>query len=241
MLNNIKISSSEAYVGLFTFLENATVRNLVFGSSCSFINTHSSTNPYVGALVGFYKGCTHTQIIENIINMASVTYNGNIEYPGLVGGIIGYISSGTHENCVRNSVNYGTITHSGTSTSWVYLGGIIGTSSGSRGTEYLHIQNCINYGTFIVSGSSKNIAIGGIVGDSSYGTYYENCVNAGKISITKTPTEGSYKGGIAGRINTNTFIEYCHYTNDAGASSLYECMKSTLQTAQRGLPVPQKP
>ena len=208
-ISNLEMISSVRYMGLFGNSEGLTIRNLVMDDSCSFTSLFtgpSSYSPIIGSVIGYCFSNKDSCTIESVVNVGSVSFEGDATSNLYIGGIIGYLDSGGYSNTLKNCVNYGSITHSGTSNSLVYLGGIAGISYGEK-TSSNHVQNCANYGAITQTGSSNSLAIGGIAGNSYY-TTFENCVSSGMIA---NQTSGDI-GGIVGYINADTNITHCYWT-----------------------------
>ena len=214
-ISNLAIKSSSEDVGLFGYSEGATIRNVVLDSSCSVVSSYSGySNVYVGGIIGRCYSCAYT--IENVVNMASVTFTGKTSNKLYLGGIAGYLyASNSKGVTVRNCANYGSVTHSGTAGDDSYIGGIVGYSEGYSQNK-VFIQNCLNYGTINHSGTSTDkLFIGGILGYAWVGANnIENCVSGGKI-VSSSGTIGS----IIGYINSGTTTsKYCYWTSDVGCN-----------------------
>ena len=139
-ISNLAISSSSRYVGLFGLSRRTTIKSVVLDSSCSVVSSYSgSSSAYIGGIVGECDGC----LIENDVNMASVSFTGSSACTYLyLGGIVGE-PSGTVKNCA----NYGSVTYSGKSICYAYIGGIAGYFTGNSSNIFIYIQNCLNHGT----------------------------------------------------------------------------------------------
>ena len=221
-ISNLALSSSLGHVGLFGYSKGATIKNVVLGSSCSILSTYSPDNPGidVGSIVGQCSACT----VENIINMANVTFTGTATSNNLfMGGIVGrLLASGT----VRNCVNYGSVFHFGNvGNRESNIGGIVGLCGGKDGVKYVH--NCANYGTITHNGTSKNLYIGGVISTSFAGTInLENCMSAGQIVNLKQASESNYVGSVVGYISSAqdpiTNIVHCIWTSDVGYNDVYD-------------------
>ena len=208
-ISDLTMNFASAYTGLFGYSTGLTIRNVVLDSSCSIKSLYGSIT-YIGGLIGYCNGVSGTCNIANIVNMASVTYDGAAnKYTFYLGGIAGYISS-SNNNIVKNCANYGDVTHIG-SNSAGFIGGISGYISGS-------IQNCANYGTITHNGATAtSLDLGGIAGHSE-NSIIENCLSAGQITTTNAM---NYTGSIVGEIVTSTNISHCYFTDDVGVDNLY--------------------
>ena len=83
-ISELTLNSSSEYVGLFCYSLGAVVKNVILDGSCSFVSSYSFTNVDVGRISGFYE----SQIIENVVSMASITYIGRTDSL-IIGGIVG--------------------------------------------------------------------------------------------------------------------------------------------------------
>ena len=145
-ISNLVLNSSSLYTGLFGCSEETTIKNVVLDETCSFINSRSSKTSTTASFSGYCASC----IIENVVNMGSVTYIGITTVNFFAGGIVGRL---LYSSTARNCVNYGSVTYKGTSTSSSSIGGIFGLC----GVEYSakFIQNCANFGTITNNGTSR--------------------------------------------------------------------------------------
>lgn len=181
-IKNLKISTfSEAnYVGLFGWIKDATLKNIIIEnvdiSNTKFNSDGSYTtgSSYVGALVGYSQG--NNSRIEN----CSVE-NGQVFGLGSVGGLIGYQEGGTILNS-SSGVNV---------TGGSNCGGLVGRNGGS-------INKCFSTGdvkAFIANA-------GGLIGahdtiSTGVNTTIEECYATGNVCTEQ------YSGGLIGRISTS--------------------------------------
>ena len=216
-ISSLAMNSSSQYIGLFGHSYGATTRNVVLDSSCSIVSSFSgSSNVYVGGAIGYCYAYYGHCVIENNVNMASVSFTGSTSNYLYLGGIAGYFYASYKDVTVKNCANYGSVTQSGT-VYYTYVGGIVGCSYGS--SNKVSIQNCLNYGTINHSGTTaNNLYIGGILGGSSSGiNNLENCVSGGKITSNKA---SNYNGSIFGYIYSSTTIKHCYWSSD-GCGNAY--------------------
>ena len=221
VISNLTITtpSSSECTGLFGYSGGATIRNVVMDPSCS-VNSSASTydNTYTGGIIGRCFTTNSGCLIENSVNMGSVSFGGSVQSDNLcLGGIAGELGyTSVHFVVIRNCVNYGNIMITGLSDS-AWIGGIVGNFYDNH--RYGYLQNCANYCSITHSGSTETtLGLGGIVGYTSY-VKVENCLSAGKISSTNNPSDNS-QGAIVGWIEYSTYIEYCHFTSDVGLNDL---------------------
>ena len=90
-------------------------------SSCfivsSYVATTGSGYTYVGGVIGYCYLNSGPCIIENTVNMASVSFNGNAGDADIhLGGIAGWLYFSSSGTTVRNCANYGSIFHTGQAT-----------------------------------------------------------------------------------------------------------------------------
>ena len=80
VISNLAMTSSFKYVGLFGCLDELTIKNVILDSSCSIKSTFSSSSfsATIGGIIGYCRANHGPCIIENCVNMGSVTFIGNI-------------------------------------------------------------------------------------------------------------------------------------------------------------------
>lgn len=220
-IKNLKVNLTEEAIGLFGYSTGTTIQNIVIEDSCSFTSPLSSTDSnvysYIGSILGFCHSPLEPCIIENAVNMARVSFDGNITGTLFIGGFSGGITSQDYPSIIKNCVNYGSITHSGACGYASEMGGIVGISEGKTEQHFL-IQNCINYGSITHNGTTSYIhAIGGVSGVSEY-TFIENCVSSGAMY---TNAYNYLIGSVIGNINTYSEIIHCFWTSDVGNFNVY--------------------
>ena len=177
-------SSSQNYVGLFAYLEGATINNLNIAGELE-------GNSFVGSIAG----CANNSTIINSNNNSIVKGN------SVVGGIVGMSTNGTIQDCSNKSSISGLGNR---------VGGIVGYMSGDISSCYNNGFVCgssgvggicgeIAGGSITFSSNNFNVRgdflIGGIVG-ATWATFINGtvfqCINNG-------PIEGfSNVGGIVG-------------------------------------------
>lgn len=189
-IRNLKMNSSNVNVGFFGYSEKASIKSIVFDSSCSFISSASgngitATLGPIPFFTGGESGCT----IENIVNMASIAFSGSDTNYIVAGGIAGKMKS---LSTVKNCANYGNIKISRSANN-VFIGGLIGECIGSNN---FYIVNNINYGNITIENLGiERTYVGGIVGHTQKTFSIESCVNLGDVS---TSGFGVTLGGIVG-------------------------------------------
>ena len=229
MISNLKMTSSSQYVGLFGYSRGLTIKNVILGSSCSITSSYSSSSysAYIGGIVGYCDTDNGPCTIENSVNMGGVTFSRSISrYSLFIGGIAGHLYPNDYESTVKNCANYGDVTHSGTS-GYSYIGGIVGNT---RYSSYrrVYIYNCLNHGTITHNGTTKNyLYLGGVAGNVS-STTLNNCMSLGDIKIGGDISPGNHTGSVIGSAHSNTYINYCYYTNNLNDYEMCESLSSTL-------------
>lgn len=81
VISNLNVSVNSVGVGLFGFSNGGiTIKSIVIDESCSFENTYNNNyNLSVGGILGWCYTNDNQCTIENSVNMASVSFNGNTE------------------------------------------------------------------------------------------------------------------------------------------------------------------
>ena len=209
-LNVTQGANGQNNVGLFGFINYATIKNLTVAGTVS-------GNQYVGGIVGDALESTITNVTNNCtvvgaqcvggvvgrIDSSTVINScnfGNVNGTNNVGGILG---NGTYDATIRNSYNHGNIT--GTSYG---VGGIAGNMEGVS-----TITNVYNIGT--ISGSSL---VGGVLGgpSSSRGTYgppnwsiaYAYYLNGNAIGGTRIQNGVGASSSTSTTADTGTIIGF---------------------------------
>ena len=241
-------TSSTNYVGLFSYIENASISNfsLTSGSVIGYnyvggIAGRSSNSSiqncisdisvegyaYTGGIVGAAGG-------SDIVSCASTqaVFGNNHTTGGIAGSLLSY---STINFCYNTAGIYAT------SSTYAYAGGIVGEVGGSAEINY-----CVNYSTIISTGHVGGIAgraynrstvsycanegnilademFGGIVGYST-NSAINNCYNSGDIlCLDMGPNNYNiYVGGIAGYVGYSSSITYdiynCYNSGEVSAS-----------------------
>ena len=208
VIRNFKMSSSSEYVGLFGYIRDTEIKNVVMDSSCSVSYTGTSSRPvYIGGVVGYQTAFDKNSLVENIVNLAPISFDGTI--PGnsfYMGGIGGYFY-GFKYFIVKNCANYGTIT-SYTSCEGSYMGGLVGYFLGST-SYYEFVYNCFNFGSIVQNTKTSSYSyIGGIGGRINSAPI----ANSVAIGTTEVPYMDSNNAvyGLAGSIES---AEHCFCSN----------------------------
>ena len=194
--------SSTDYVGLFSYVTGATIKDLTLKGDIK-------GKAYVGSLLGYGSATVTNYTFEG-----TVTGTGN--YTGGVGGVGGYQSTGSSSITVKGTVKGGnytggiygygvgltSATFTGQVTGSSYIGGLEGQGSGT-------FNSCIVNAP--VKGTSQYT--GGLVGYTASSLTVSNCKHEGKV-------EGaSYTGGLVGYTKSNiTASNSIHRNNVTGTT-----------------------
>lgn len=229
-------ATSTKYVGLFGYSKGITVKNVVMDGSCTVASAYEARNDaYVGGIIGYctayYGSCT----VENVVNMGTVAFTGNVgNYSLSLGGIAGYVYSYSHAISVLNCAVYGAVTSSGVVGGDVFIGGVAGYFEGYSSTSENAIRNSVNYGeithTETAVSTAANLFIGALVGRTMFATF-ENCVSAGKVS----PSENA--GTMVGCANS-TIVNHCYWTVEVGAERVFGLESSKSLATESSLATP---
>ena len=215
-------SSTQQYVGLFGYIYEATIRNVIVTGTVQIYQYPQGLTGYVGGIAGYAKNSR----IMNCINNADISvgndYSGAHSY-AYVGGIVG-CAAGAGDIVVRGCVNNSTVIARKGS-----VGGIIGIYAAGSQFPILATQSFIdsNINNGLVSG--RNF-IGGIIGQcighQNYEgllipeTYISQCLNNGRLVRTGSVNYYGYLGGIVGFAENKCVIFEClnigsliHYSN----------------------------
>ena len=176
------LSSSGGVIG------SATSSSVVSG--CVNEGTVSSSSTYLGGVIG---SVTASSSATSCVNKGTVSSTGKY-----AGGVFGSTTAATITDC-RNE---GTFTSSA-----VYLGGVTGNCG--EGCVY---ENVGNLGTVQYTGSTASCYMGGVIGETCYGTF-TRCYNEGTVTSTKTC---SHVAGVFGDLcSDDTYtITGCYNTGD---------------------------
>lgn len=226
-IDYLYINTTNDYQGLFGYVENGTIKELIIGNNSSITG-----KTYIGGIVSYTLNST----IQNCGNNATIFATdycaggivGEMDNSNLEGcynkanitatveaaaGIVGYIWIGQNgEYYLKNSYNEGNITGGS------FSGGIIGSAdTDDNNLIFTTIANCYNKG--IITGTQKG-RVGGIAARSSGNILMEYCYNLGRID--NLSNNNGNIGGIVGinRLPDNVtsdikaVINYCYNTSD---------------------------
>ena len=225
IISNLAMKSSLQYMGLFGYSRGLTIKNVILHYTCSIVN--SLTTPYytyMGGIIGYCETDNSQCLIENSVNVGSLTFNGDLNNVDIhIGGIAGQLKySQTYDSIIRNCVNYGPITDTGRYQA-DHIGGILG--AGVTGTQKIcYIQNCANYGTIIINSQSTYSSphyhrIGGIVGEA-LSISINNCLSGGIINLPDK-TIGLIGTILGAADDSSSSIAHSYWTSDVGYDAIY--------------------
>ena len=237
-------SASDAYVGLFGFLEGATVRNLTvdgYVQGCDvvsgiaggaraestiencrnncrvvseFVTDSKSSFLYTGGIVGLARDTTIAGCANTGVVEARGSYNNS--YASDVAGIVGVLNGNV---IVKNCYNTGEIKVTCDKLKKGTAGGI----AGSDTSEHNTVSDCYNLGAVTVNYTGNNsdyiAGVGGIMGNIyNSDTTVSNCYSVGTLTST-TGTGTSYIGGVVGK-NAYGTVENCYYLDSTATKAV---------------------
>ena len=186
-ISNLYIKTAQNYVGLFGYIDGATIQDLIFDyAKVENVSTTNTNTDYTGILAGYVYGDSPSHI-KGIKTTNNCTVIGQEDTGGIVGN--GQINL---ENCENHSSVKGT----------KHVGGIAAYST------HKNIKRCTNYGT--VENDGQNI--GGIIG-YAYDTSIEDCANYGKITSTGWSTGGIAGRTLFNNSSIQNVFSYGDVTN----------------------------
>lgn len=145
-ISNLYIKSAQDYVGLFGYIENAIIQDIIFNNAqVENVSETGKETQYTGTLAGYVRyAYNNIYVIKGIRTTTDCKVTGQTS----TGGIIGYTKINL-ERCENHSSVKGT----------GGVGGIAGKCEGFL-AEAINVKYCANYGTVE---NDKN-RIGGIIG-----------------------------------------------------------------------------
>ena len=104
IISNLIMKTSIQCVGIFGVMRGSTIKNVVVDSSCSFASSWSgSSAAYIGGIVSYCATKNSQCLIENSVNMATISFNGVLSIDKAdvhIGGIAGVLSCSQNYNFV---------------------------------------------------------------------------------------------------------------------------------------------
>lgn len=181
-IRNLVLNSTDSS-GLFCGLVNATIKNLIIGSTCSF------SGEKAGALS---PEASESLSVVNVINYASV--NSSFSSGGIIGRVITTLPSSSvlFDKCRNYRDLFGQS----------HVGGIVG-SMKLKGGETKFID-CENNGALVSTGDGRgNYSAGGLVGsvdECASPIVVDGCINRGTVQMDRTDVS-SPAGGLFGSVS----------------------------------------
>lgn len=217
------LSGDGTSIGLFGYLTDATVENVVIEDSLIIANNDVR---YAGSIAGRSMG-------SEIVNCHS-SAKLKISMAEDCGGIVGHsmniddFDGNIDVQVLKGCVYEGTLSFlSPAKERMIHIGGIAGYASGI-------MENCSNKGTMQLEGEYKEISheIGGVVGNYTLGNYsMSGCVNEADIEVNGNPTIGGVCGNLAGisefsdeSTSVNTSFVSCSNTGKIAATGEDSCV-----------------
>ena len=200
-ITGLKITGSVvAYAGLFGYVMNSGIRNIIIENANIEQNWLTVNNywTHCGGVVGYIIFSS----IDNCKVSGKITNTGDYKY-AYAGGVAGKIGA----QCMITNCS-STATVSGTK----LVGGVGGYMEGSN------IRNCYMEGAVAGASIDSSVYVGGILGFGYYSTI-SDCYSKGTVTGSVTGKGGSYIGGIAGSIGKNFSISQCYSEADVTSSA----------------------
>lgn len=174
----------------FAKVDGGQVKNLTFGTGCSFTATAPTSGKriYAASLASVASG---DAIFTNVVNKGAVTTS-EAATGGTSGNYIAGICSSFQSTAAATGCeNYGSVTFKATPEAWVNCGGLFG-----EVTKSCVLTDCKNHGTIQFAASNKNnktLNVAGIAAGANVAGF-DGCVNNGSI-------EANVSGANTGEIN----------------------------------------
>ncbi len=215
---NLKYDSNQ-YTGLFGYMTNATVKNLVIEAP---EYSSSRGNTYLGALAGYVKNCKISNV--TVLN-PKFSHSGQTSSYGYIGGLVGQAENSVIDNCAVENFDL-TINDARLK---MYVGGFIGENKNSKITNS-YVTGSLNAKISYTSNSDGCLYIGGFSGvnDSAKGiidsytkvdivvSEPENVSNDGKKTFKLCV--GGFNGG---NIHNSSKVEQCVSIGDVDVSAVH--------------------
>lgn len=224
-ISNLQIHTAYQYVGLFGWIQGATVKNL--GVDGAEINITTSTgSAHVGGLAGaVYKGrldrCYSTGEINVTINTADTI-------SAYTGGLVGMLLLSDMTNCFSS----GNVAATGTGRGRLFVGGLTGQS------EEATIWNSYATGTIKANSADDNLAfyIGGLLGANIMSSTCGNCF---ALEILDGTVKKASVGGFAGTNQSDSTISNCYWWTGCGSEKGVGDDRLSASTSLTGLLISQ--
>ena len=219
-VKNIKHHGTEedCYVGLFGYLKNATIKNLIVENvDIKLVGNDSWAGGHIGAIAGRADGKV---VLENITIQGLVKIEGDLSKAGAgrIGAVIGGNQGAQNLTLSNIEVNVGEGSFVKGSSS---IGGVAGQLQGVATFE--NVVSNINV-------SANEFAAGGIIGLAPNQCSFNKCTSTGNVSVlAPSKDSNAYRvGGIAGSWGDNTTyplsLVECAYSGELSAvTTIHDC------------------
>lgn len=196
-MKNAQMEQNEASFGLFGWLENAQVKNLVMQGNTVIECTDESSASYVMAYAGALAGYAGNSSILNCSNQMSVKVRITKESGSVsanLGGLVGWGMSTAMESC--SNLGHIDVQNAGSGNVISCAGGLVGyLYSSANGSQ---LVNCYNTGAMSVksisTGAYATANAAGLVGRLNGSTFaMSNCYAASSVSAVASGYSGSNK------------------------------------------------
>ena len=209
-ISNLYIKTAQNYVGLFGYIDGATIQDLIFDyAKVENVNTTGTKTDYTGILAGKAYGYPPAPI-KGIKTTNNCTVIGQKDTGGIVGwakinlencenrssvkgtGNVGGIAGECLDRNIKCCTNYGTVENDDGR-----IGGIIGDAYG------ISIEDCANYGKIISTGWNA----GGIAGQTNHNSSIQNVFSYGDVTNTND-NPGIIIGNVEGTLTAKGIVAY---------------------------------
>ena len=208
-ISNFQVGSA-TYSGLFGYLKNATVKNLIIENVKVDFSSKSSSS--IGTLAGYAIGSN----IENVtVNNVTIDITSSSTAEHNTGGIVGYSKRTSFKNVIGDNIaiNYKTAKIK------INVGLFAGKITGDALIDDITAQNCGVTGSINLvsdytasSGDAGAIYLGGFVGSLSSSGSIENCYTEATGTVSTNRQNGRtydvYIGGFVGANGPESSMMY---------------------------------
>jgi len=191
-ITGLKINTTEynAYVGLFGYVYNGTIKNLGIENADVYRGNTANNN---FSYVGIFAGCFYRGTVSNCYATGTVSSNSTgVSRTAYAGGLVGVIYGTTITNCyTEGSINAYCIGY------YADAGGLVGEM------QYSTVSNSYSTASVTANSSGNRITkVGGVAGFLWHSTM-SNCYSTGTVSSSSTT---SCVGGVAGDLYLSTVL-----------------------------------
>ena len=208
----------------FAKVDGGNVKNLTFGTGCSFTATAATSGKriYAASLASVASGAA---TFVNVVNKGTVKTSETAAGGTSGNYIAGICSSFQSTTSATGCENHGSVTFMASPEAWVNCGGLFG-----EVTKECVLKDCKNYGTIqfaAANKSNKTLNVAGIAAGANMAAF-DSCINRGAIqaNISGTNTGEINIAGIVGIDNAGILgaVAGCEnhgdLTNNSAAGNL---------------------